>query len=155
MKDIIVPIDYSSDIPRVAAQAIARYRRDAARIQLLNVQRPLPQHVARFFGSADLRDYHRETGMRALQGAIELLDAAGVPHRDHVLVGKPAEEIVRFAEEHPGAELLLDDEPESVFSVFGLGSIGSQVRHLMHAHAQRAPVTATAAATNSGASTAT
>jgi len=139
MKDIIVPIDYSSDIPRVAAQAIARYRRDAARIQLLNVQRPLPQHVARFFGSADLRDYHRETGMRALQGAIELLDAAGVPHRDHVLVGKPAEEIVRFAEEHPGAELLLDDEPESVFSVFGLGSIGSQVRRLMTAHLPATP----------------
>jgi hypothetical protein len=134
MKDVVVPIDYSSDVARIAGQAIARYRRDPVRIHLLNVQRPLPRHVSQFFASADLRDYHHECGMRLLQEAVALLDAAEVPHRDHVLVGKPAEEIVRFADERPGAELLLDDEPESVLAVLGLGSIGSQVRRLMTAN---------------------
>jgi len=134
MKDIVVPIDGSSDVARVAAQAIARYRRDASRIHLLNVQRPLPRHISQFFGRADLAEYHLEAGMRELHKVIALLDAAHVPHRDHVVVGKPAEEIVRFAEERPGAELLLDEEPDSMFALFGLGSIGSQVRRLMTAN---------------------
>jgi hypothetical protein len=79
MMDVVVPIDYSSDIPVLPVRAIARYRRDPVRIHLLNVQRPLPRHVSQFFASADLRDYHHECGMRLLQEAVALLDAAEVP----------------------------------------------------------------------------
>jgi len=155
MNEIVVPICNSTDAAWAATQAIALYRNDPARIHLLNVQRPLPKHVAQFFSRSDLRDFHHETGMRVLESAMRMLDEAGVPHEDHVLVGHPAEAIVQFAEERDCRHVVVDAPATDMLAMFGLGSIGSQVRHLMHAHAQRAPVTATAAATNSGASTAT
>jgi hypothetical protein len=133
MNEIVVPISDPAEALGAADQAIARYRRQPVVIHLINVQRPLPRHVSRFFGRNDLRDWYRDSGMRALQPAIARLEAAGVPHDDHVLVGKPAEAIVQFAEGHHCDEVLLDVEAQAG-SMFGLGSLGSQVRHLMGAH---------------------
>lgn len=138
MQDVLVPINTPGDASRAAGQAIARYRKEPAHIHLLNVQRPLPRHVSRFFGSGDLHDFHRDAGMRVLEPAIRLLDEAGVPHRDHVLVGNPAESIVQFAEQNKCAEVVLDTQSDGLLAVFGLGSINSQVRHLMQAHAAAA-----------------
>jgi hypothetical protein len=120
MKDVVIPVDRTEDALRAAAQAIARYRREPARLHLLNVQRPLPGHIARFFGGDDLHDFHREAGMRVLQPLIARLVEAGVPYQEHVLVGKPAEAIVDFAAHYGDAEVLLDDEPESMLAVLGL-----------------------------------
>jgi len=131
MNDILVPIGGPDESRRAADQAIALYRREPARIHLLNVQRPLPRHIAQFFSGGDLRDFHRDAGMRVLGQAMQLLDEAGVPHQDHVLVGNQAETIVRFAQHHHCSEVILDNPSKGLFSMFGLGSIGSQVRHLM------------------------
>lgn len=152
MNEIVVPICSTSDAAWAATQAIALYRNDAARIHLLNVQRPLPKHVAQFVSRNDLREFHHDTGMRVLEPAIRMLDEAGVPHEDHVLVGHPAETIVRFAEDHDCRHIVVDAPASGVLSMFGLGSIGSQVRHLMQTHTQ---VPATPAASGSSASSAT
>lgn len=133
MNDVLVPINDAGDSRWAADQAIARYRREPTRIHLLNVQRPLPRHIAQFFSGGDLRDFHRDAGMRVLESAMRILDDAGVPHEDHVMVGNQAETIVHFAEQHRCREVVLDDPPKSMLSIFGLGSIGSQVRHLMRA----------------------
>jgi len=131
MKDILVPIGDPCESRWAADQAIALYRREPARVHLLNVQRPLPRHIAQFFSGGDLRDFHRDAGMRVLEAARQLLDEASIPHQDHVLVGNQAETIVRFAQEHHCSEVILDNPPKGMLSIFGLGSIGSQVRHLM------------------------
>ncbi|HET7767062.1 MAG TPA: universal stress protein [Burkholderiales bacterium] len=138
MQNVLVPISALGDARWAAEQAIARYRKEPVHIHLLNVQRPLPQHVSRFFGGADLHDFHRDAGMRVLEPAMRLLDEAGVPHRDHVMVGNPAETIVEFFERNKCAEVVLQDQSDGLLAVFGLGSIGSQVRHLMQAHAAAA-----------------
>ena len=138
MKHVLVPISTSEDARWAAEQAIARYRREPAHIHLLNVQRPLPQHISRFFGGGDLRNFHRDSGMRVLEPAIRLLDEAGVPHRDHVEVGNPAKTIVEFSERNRCAEVVLQDESDGLLAIFGLGSIGSQVRHLMQERAAAA-----------------
>jgi nucleotide-binding universal stress UspA family protein len=136
MSRILVPICSAADAAWAATQAIALHREAPVRVDLLNVQRPLPKHVSQFFSRSDLRDFHQEAGMRVLEPAIRMLDEAGVPHDDHVLVGHPAETIVRFAEEH-GCEQVVVDTPENgLLSMLGLGSIGSQVRHLMQGHAE-------------------
>ena len=134
MNEIVVPICSASDVAWAAAQAISLYRAEPARIHLLTVQRPLPKHVAQFFSQADLRDFHRDAGMRVLEPAMRLLDEAGVPHEDLVLVGHPAETIVQFAADCHWAQIVVDEPANGVLSVLGLGSIGSQVRHLMQAH---------------------
>ena len=134
MKELVVPVGDPDDASRIAELIVARLRSEPARVHLLNVQRPLPKHISQFFSRADLSDLHRETGMRALEPVTALLDRAGVKHEDHVMVGKPAESIVQFAESHGDAEIVLDDEPQGVLSVLGLGSIGSQVRRLLVRH---------------------
>jgi nucleotide-binding universal stress UspA family protein len=135
MQNVLVPISTPGEARWAAERAIERYRREPARIHLLNVQRPLPRHVSRFFGSGDLHDFHRDAGMQVLEPAIRLLDEAGVSHHDHVMVGSPAEMIVEFAEQNKCAEIVLPDESGGLLAIFGLGSISSQVRHLMQAHA--------------------
>ena len=77
--------------------------------------------------------------MGVLEPAIRLLDEAGVPHRAHVLVGNPAESIVQFAEQNKCEEVVLESQADGLLAIFGLGSIGSQVRHLMQAHAAATP----------------
>ena len=135
VKEIVVPV-FDGDDPGVAAQqVIAMHDGEPTRFHLLNVQRPLPKHIAQFFNRDDLRDFHRDAGMRVLQPVMGLLDDAGVPHVDHVLVGHPAETIVAFAEDLHAAKVLVDTPPRSVMSLLGLGSVGSQVHHLMQSHA--------------------
>ena len=139
MNDIVVPICDPAEATWAESQAIALWHADApARIHLLNVQRPLPKHVAQFFNRNDLREFHREAGMHVLEPAMRLLDEAGVPHEDHVLVGHPAETIVRFADDHECKDIVVDSPRKTGLSIFGLGSIGSQVRHLMHARTPNA-----------------
>jgi nucleotide-binding universal stress UspA family protein len=135
MHQIVVPICDQADVRFGTDRAIALHRESPVLVHLLNVQRPLPKHVAQFFHRNDLRDFHRDNGMRVLEPAIRLLDVAGVPHEEHVLVGHPAETIVRFAEEHGCSEIVVDTPTSSVLSMVGLGSVASQVHHLMQAHA--------------------
>lgn len=135
MNDVIVPICEAADAAWAASQAIALYRRQPVRIHLVNVQRPLPKHVAQFFNRDDLREFHVESGMRVLDPAMRMLDDAGVPHEDHVLIGHQAETIVQFAEDRHCNEVIVDATPAKFLSMLGLGSVGSQVRHLMQAHA--------------------
>lgn len=131
MNDVVVPICDAADAAWAATQAISLYHSDAARVHLVNVQRPLPRHVAQFFNRDDLRAFHEEAGMRVLERAARMLDDAGVPHEDHVLVGHPAETIVRFAGELHCRRVIVDAPAKSLLTMLGLGSIGSQVAHLM------------------------
>jgi hypothetical protein len=45
---------------------------------------------------------------------------------------------VEFSERNKCAEVVLQNQSDSLLAVFGLGSIGSQVRHLMQVHAAAA-----------------
>jgi nucleotide-binding universal stress UspA family protein len=134
MNEIVVPICESSEARAGAERAIALHREAPVLVHLLNVQRPLPKHVAQFFDRNDLRDCHRDAGMHVLEAAIRMLETAGVPHEDHVLVGHPAETIVRFAEEHGCRQIVVDAPSSNVLSLLGLGSVASQVQHLVQAH---------------------
>ena len=138
MNEIIVPICDTTSAAWAASQAIGLYRAESVVVHLLNVQRPLPKHVAQFFSRSDLREFHRDAGMQVLDPAIRMLDAAGIPHQDHVLIGHPAETIVEFAEERRCRRIVVDTPPRSMLSTFGLGSIASQVEHLMQAQPDRA-----------------
>jgi nucleotide-binding universal stress UspA family protein len=135
MNQVVIPICDTADAPWAARQAIALYQHEPVCIHLVNVQRPLPRHVAQFFNRSYLHDFHEEAGMQVLEPAKRLLDEAGVPHEDHVLVGHQAETIVRFAEDCHCDRVVVDATPRGMLSRFGLGSIASQVQHLMAAQA--------------------
>jgi nucleotide-binding universal stress UspA family protein len=43
--------------------------------------------------------YHHDEGMKALKATCAKLDATGVAHQIHIVVGQPAEAITTFCEE--------------------------------------------------------
>ncbi len=130
MVNIVVPVCDGRDPAWLVEQAIGLYRRTQVRVHLLNVQAPLPKHVSRFFNAGQLRAFHQENGMRVLAPVTRSLDAAGVPHKAHVMVGLQAETIVLFAKEYGCRRIVMEESAESWISALGLGSISSQVRHL-------------------------
>lgn len=132
MADILVPILDPDEAEWAAGQAIALNRQKPVHVHLLCVRRPLPRHIAQFFSAADLRGFHEESGMRALEPAVRLLEQAGVRHERHVVVGRQAQSIVAFARQLGCAQIILPQR-QGLFSSLGLGSIGSQVRQLMQA----------------------
>ena len=141
MRTLIVPVNDPAEGEALARKAIDAYRREPASVVVLNVQRPLPLHIAQFFSCDELAQVHREEGGKVLARVEEALRHAQVPFESHVLVGKPAETIVRFAEDRAGAEILIDAPQPGFLARLGIGSIASQVQHLMSAHAEQAPAT--------------
>ncbi len=133
MKEILVPVGSAAEAPRAAARAILHFAACPCEVHLVTVQRPLPRHVARFFSQGDLRAWHDESGMAVLAPAIRALDAAGIVHHDHVIVGHAAEAIVGFAACHDCAEIVLESPASGVRSLLHAGSLESQVRHLIRA----------------------
>lgn len=141
MRTLIVPVNDAFEGEALARKAIDAYRREAATVVVLNVQRPLPLHIAQFFSRDELAKVHREEGDKVLARAEEALRQARVPFESHVLVGKPAETIVEFAGARADSEIVMDAPPAGLLARLGIGSIASQVQHLMSAHAGQAPAT--------------
>ncbi|HEY8069913.1 MAG TPA: universal stress protein [Burkholderiales bacterium] len=133
MNSVVVPIEEGSGEGWMADHVIGLYRQQPLRIYLLNVRQPLAQYVARFIAKAELEAFHQENGMRALKPAADRLDACGVPHWDLVLVGQKAESIVGFARDHHCSQIILPKPAGGALAYFGLGSISSQIRHLIGA----------------------
>jgi nucleotide-binding universal stress UspA family protein len=131
MPNVAVPVQDARDAEWAAEQAVRLYRFNQARIHLLNVQHPLPLHVSRFFAAADLRDFHLENGKRVLEPVVARLDAEEIPYKVHVLTGREAETIVRFAEEYSCTRIAMESRGEGLLSALGLGAVSSQVSHLM------------------------
>jgi nucleotide-binding universal stress UspA family protein len=135
MKKIVVPIGDARDTRWAVAQVLDQHRKEPVEVHLLTVRHPLPLHVSQFFkNDGGLHDFYQEAGMVVLKPAIKALDAAGIPHTDHVLVGHKVETIVAFAKRNE-CEIVIENRPSTLFSMFGLGSVASQVERLMQAHA--------------------
>ncbi len=149
MRSILIPIGSAAEARRAAARAIALYGTEPLEIHLLNVQHPLPRHVSQFFPRSELQAFHQDAGMAVLAPVIRALDEAGVPHHDHVVVGHAAKAIVEFAERHDCGDVVLDEPPAGLWSLLRAGSVGSQVRHLMQAHAAERGVAMPAAGAGS------
>ena len=131
MSSVLVPIEKGREFEMVIRRVIDLYRQKEVRIFLINVQRPFPRHISGFFSAAEVKKFHQEDGMRELEPVINKLNAAGVPHKAHVLVGQKAQEIVRFANDYHCRQIVVAKQPEGRFSHFGLGSTVSQIRHLI------------------------
>jgi hypothetical protein len=137
MNTIAVPIDDARQAQWASKQVIEIYRREPVQVHLVNVQHPLSRHISQFLNPRDIRAHHLETGMGILEPAIKALDKAGVPHVDHVLVGRKVESIVRFAKEHSCSQVILETPSDGLLSVFGLGSLAGQIQRAIAANAAK------------------
>lgn len=132
MMHVLVPIVDGCDIDCAAKNVIERYRDQPVVLFLVNVQLPISRFVTRFVSRHQLDEFHQESGIQMLQPLIDKLDAAGISHQERILIGHKAEAIAQFAREHY-CDLIMVPKHQGVFESLGLGSIGSQLRHLIGA----------------------
>lgn len=98
-------------------------------IHLLSVQPPLTGDASRFVNADQLRDYHREEGLKALAEAECRLKAAGIGPQLHVAVGDSAETIVDFAASRGCDQILIGTRGHTGLGGTLLGSVASKVAH--------------------------
>ncbi|HEV7856747.1 MAG TPA: universal stress protein [Herminiimonas sp.] len=130
MMHVLVPIIDSCDVECAAKNVIERYRDQPVVLFLINVQLPISKFVTRFVSRRQLDEFHQENGMQILQPMIDKLDAAGISHQQRILIGHKAEAIAQFAREHY-CDVIMVPRHQGMFESLGLGSIGSQLRHLI------------------------
>jgi nucleotide-binding universal stress UspA family protein len=106
--------------------------RDAPRIELLTVHRPVPpvRGLGAGVGKSQLERYYQEEGEKALAAAKKLLDGAGMPYQAQVLVGDPAETIVKHCRKTRCDLVALGAKGRSALGDMLLGSTASKVLHL-------------------------
>lgn len=132
MLKLLVPTDGSESSMRAIDRVIrhADAYKTAAEVHLVNVQPALPSAVSSHVPQDALKRHHQEEGTKCLQPAMRKLDAAGVKYTQHILVGDPAETIVRFAKECGCDEILMGTRGHGSTTHLLLGSIATKVMHL-------------------------
>ena len=97
---VLIPVDGSRNaleaVRRIAQQAKPHETQD---IHLVHVRSPLSRHIAGFLRPKDIDAWHRDEGLKALQGAMQILATNGVPCSHHIRIGSRADTIAALATE--------------------------------------------------------
>ncbi len=91
MLRILVPIDDSPNAEFAVRHVINQFMNNTAmEVHLLNVQPPLPKHIAQFASRSSRHEYHHAEAGKVLAPMRAMLDRFGVPHSVHIKVGDRA-----------------------------------------------------------------
>jgi YjbE family integral membrane protein len=98
MRNVLIPVGDSPNSRYAAQRAVNEaINHPGLKVHLLNVQLPLPRHIARFLSSQNRADYHRDRAEEALKVPREILDRHNVRYEVHRVLGPKAETIVAEA----------------------------------------------------------
>lgn len=132
MQKVLVAIDGSESALHAVEHVIKRLAasKDESQVLLVNVQYPLHGGISTFIEAGQIKQYHHEEGMKALEAARKKLDAAAMPYQTHLFVGEPADVIARFAREQGCEEIVIGTRGLSGISSLLMGSVATKVIHL-------------------------
>jgi nucleotide-binding universal stress UspA family protein len=133
MMKILIPVDGSANAQRAIDYMVKNIPalKETPQLLLLNVQWNVATvNVKLFINRETIIDYYREQGMAALQQACASLDAAGLPYKYHISIGKPAETIVQYANEQFVDQIVMGRKGLGGFQSWLLGSVVNRVLHL-------------------------
>ena len=132
MFKILLPVDGSENASKTVADFIrlTDWYKEKPELHLLNVQYPLDGNVSLFINQADIKQYHQEEALKSLQNTRDLLDQAGISYQYHIIVGDPAEMIVRFATEKQYDQIIMGPRGKGGLSGLLLGSVTNKVMQL-------------------------
>ena len=127
----VVPFDGSEHAIRALALAIneAKERLTPPKLLLLNVQLPLSADVSRFIDGKTIDDFHREAGEKALAASKDLLDASGLDHTLHILVGPVAHTIASFAATQHCSMIVMGTRGHTSVAGLIMGSVTTRLLH--------------------------
>jgi nucleotide-binding universal stress UspA family protein len=130
----LVPVDGSETALKAVDWALAHRGdwKEAPALHLLNVQPALPRDASRFIDAEQLRDFHREEGLKALAEAERRCQAAGLAPHLHVSVGDSAETICEFAASRYCDLIVVGTRGHTGLGGTLLGSVAAKVAHLSH-----------------------
>lgn len=106
--------------------------REQPSIELVTVHRPVPRvgGLAGAVSKSQLERYYQEEGEQTLADAKKLLDRAGLPYEAHVLVGEPAEMIVKHCDKTRCDLIAVGAKGRSAIGKMLLGSTATKVLQL-------------------------
>ncbi len=126
MTKILLPNDGSATSARAIEQVLQRGTA-GLELHLLSVQLPVDGNVRTFVNAEELNAYHLAEGLAELAAARAQLDAAGVTYQQHVLVGHPADQIRRFADENGFDEIVMGTHGRTGLMHLLMGSVATEV----------------------------
>ena len=133
MLKVLLPVDGSECSDRAVEFVIEkmRAREGALELHLLTVHAPIPYAGAvSTIGADKVEQYYREEGEETLKSARARLDAAKVAYAHHIIVGDPADVIVRYAKEQKVDQIVIGTHGRGRIGNIVLGSVASKVVHL-------------------------
>ena len=132
MLKLLVPVDGSENSVRLAEYLVKWLQRlaEPAEVRLINVQPALHGEIGMFLSKEQIRNYHHDEAIQALQAARDRLDQANVSYTFHISVGDPAEVIVQFAREQQCDQIVMGTRGMGKFASLLLGSVASKVIQL-------------------------
>lgn len=133
MKTILVPVDGSDNSLRAVKMAIDNFKaNENASLHLVTVQVPIASgNVKSFFSPEAIKGYYEDEGRAALLPAKALLDDAGVPYSEEILIGPIAPTIADYAKKHQCDHLFMGTRGLGSFSSVVLGSVTTKVLSLI------------------------
>lgn len=114
---------------RFVIQKASLYK-EAMDIHLLNVQHPFPGTVGLIAGEQAKR-FHHDEGIKALDAARKLLDAAGIKYVYHIGVGDIGDTIAQYVKEKKIDQVVMGTRGMGSVANMLLGSVATKVLHLV------------------------
>jgi nucleotide-binding universal stress UspA family protein len=132
MLKMLIPVDGSESAMRAVQHLIkkASWYKEPAEVHLLNVQYPLHGDVQMFLDHEQVRGFHHDEGIKALDSARQALDAAGLSYVFHIGVGEPAAVITEYARDKRCDQILMGTRGLGSVAGLLLGSVATKVIHL-------------------------
>ena len=133
MQTILLPVDGSENSNRAVQRAIT-IAKESSDTQLLLVTAYPPivsGNVKRFFSPEDIQAYYQEEGRNALIPAKTLLDEAGVPYEEEILVGPVAQTLADYAKKKKVDTIIMGTRGLGTVSGMLLGSVTTKVLNLV------------------------
>ena len=134
MKRVLLPVDGSECSLRAVALVIEKrllyVEPDELDVHLVNVQPVLPLHMSMSSFSVpkeQIAEYQHWEGEHVLKTAQAQLDAAGVKHTSHYLIGESGQEIAKLADSLQCDQIVMGTHGRSALEDFLLGSVSLKV----------------------------
>ena len=131
MLKVLIPIDGSDNSLHAVAylvQSAALYQ-EPPELHLLNVQRPFPGTIRGVHEQAE--QHHHDEGIKALAGARQLFDAAGLKYVYHISVGDAGETIAHFVKDQQIQQVVMCPRGAGAIANMLLGSVTTRMLHLV------------------------